>query len=751
LATVAEVLDPSGFAPGLRFGPFRLVRMLGAGGCAQVWLAVEEGPQGFRKRVALKVVEGQGAEARTVFQTLVNEARVGGHLKHPNIVDLYRIGEVRGAWYIAMEYIEGSDLSVLLTRVRAMELALPTSIVAEIGLRIAQALDYAHNATDEEGRPLRLVHRDLKPANVMVSRGGIVKVADFGIAKATTNMKSTTVGHLKGTPCYMAPEVWRGSREFKPRMDLFSVGSMLWEMCSGARLAQGTNLAAVAGRLMFGDAREEAEVVAEHHPEMVELLTGLLQRKPRKRIQSAAEVVTELRRVLRKVARPGELDLYLSLIERGGLPMDERCATSHTLATPFEVDASWSAVFSVARGEPVMARGTLQFEAPELDFDDSMDSADSGTMLHPASRPALVSTDDVFMDQLPDLGGTHPDASPVDEFDDADELPQSFFGGLARVAAGGLVTELKGVVANSAATSNDGILESAAAAESVDPAAETGFAPAVEEAVPEADAALASEAAAEISDRSIEDADLAVSPSTHIGSSSRNRWIGAVAAVVLMIGVVAVSSTDRPADPGAEAPTSAKVEAVGLHPEVAEAPDVVAIAEAAVAEEAAVEELAAVSEADEPTVAQTVEEQPTDPRVEPTPLPTVEKKSTARALETAAPKKVRAPIEQPAPKVPAAVAATDIAPATGEGCVVFQSNPPGAEVSIDGTKAGFYARSGNGSMQRFPAGTIDVTMGQGSRTVSETVRVRAGQRVAISCSLSDPMDCRVGRARGSCE
>ena len=157
-----------------------------------------------------------------------------------------------------MEYVEGMPLDVLITTAKKLGVTIPRSIILDLGIQIASALEYAHSATDEEGRPLGIVHRDLKPANVMLARRGGVKVMDFGIAKAASNVDATATGSLKGTPAYVAPEVWGGSREFLPRVDLFALGCMLWELTMLRRLLDGEDLASLAGAAVLGTAEADA-------------------------------------------------------------------------------------------------------------------------------------------------------------------------------------------------------------------------------------------------------------------------------------------------------------------------------------------------------------------------------------------------------------------------------------------------------------------------------------------------------------
>ncbi len=347
------------FEPGARLGAYRLERLIGIGGFAQVWLALEEGPHGFAKRVALKIIGGR----KKAIASLINEARVGGQLRHPNIVDIYRIAEEGDVWYVAMEYVEGGDLAGLLLRVREAGLLFPPSVVTEVGLRIARALHYAHNARDHGGQPLDLVHRDLKPANVLVSREGEVKVTDFGIAKAAVSLDTTGAGQLKGTPCYMAPEVLGGERVFRPRVDLFALGAMLWEMTTGDRLFGVGSAVSMAAHVMFGDAHRDAGRVEPLFPELVPLLRSLLQRAPERRTQSAGEVVDELRAIADRLDAPGDLALYLRLLDIGVLPRTSRSDRAGTLTLPETGDRSWSRLFQLVRGEQIAMQDTISWEA----------------------------------------------------------------------------------------------------------------------------------------------------------------------------------------------------------------------------------------------------------------------------------------------------------------------------------------------------------------------------------------------------
>jgi serine/threonine protein kinase len=188
------------FAIGRRLGRFRLLRQLGVGSFGEVWLALDEGEEGlgFRKYVALKIL-GHNQDAERL-DALVNEARICGQLKHPNVVDVYGVVQRRGRVFIVMEYIQGETLGAMWADLRSVGLRFPRTIITDVGIALCEALHHAWTATDLSGQPLRLVHRDLKPANVMIADRGAVKVGDFGIARAAFQVRTTMMGELKGTP-----------------------------------------------------------------------------------------------------------------------------------------------------------------------------------------------------------------------------------------------------------------------------------------------------------------------------------------------------------------------------------------------------------------------------------------------------------------------------------------------------------------------------------------------------------------------
>lgn len=212
------------------FGRYLLRRRLGSGGMAEVYLAEMTGTAGFQRLVALKRILPHLGDDEEFIDSFISEARLGGSLNHPNIVQTLELGREAGQYFLAMEFVDGMTLAQLLRARRERGEALPLSIALEIASRLCEALQYAHTATDVRGTPLRMIHRDLKPDNVLLGRHGEVKLTDFGVAKASTARRQTLDSSVvKGTVAYMSPEQAHGF-ELDPRSDLYSLGSILYEM-----------------------------------------------------------------------------------------------------------------------------------------------------------------------------------------------------------------------------------------------------------------------------------------------------------------------------------------------------------------------------------------------------------------------------------------------------------------------------------------------------------------------------------------
>jgi len=310
-----DLLLPEHFP--VAFGRYRLLGLLGEGGMARVFRAELLGDEGFRKPTAVKVIHAAvAARGESLKRSLINEARTGGLLHHPNIVDTYDFGEVAGLPYIAMELVRGVMLDDALAQ-GAME----PSLMLSAARQICAGLEHAHNLEVDQ-HVVEVVHRDLKPSNIILSRDGLAKVMDFGIAKATTNAYSTTeTGMTKGTPAYMSPEQAAGS-ELDGRSDLFAFGAILFEMATGERFFQGETLmslllSVVKVEEMITDEARMATVDAAV-PGLADIVRGCLRLDPADRWPDAHTVEGKLIALERATPRGVGLRSYVRGMMKAG-------------------------------------------------------------------------------------------------------------------------------------------------------------------------------------------------------------------------------------------------------------------------------------------------------------------------------------------------------------------------------------------------------------------------------------------------
>ncbi len=211
-------------------GTFRLVRKIAVGGMATVYEAEQLGPAGFAKRIALKVIHPQYAKQKEWLQLFIDEAKLSANLMHGNIVQIYQLGEVAGEYFIAMEFIQGPTLRLVIDRHWELGQRIPLPLAAYVASRVCRALDFAHNFVAPDKRRLDIVHRDVSPGNVMASWDGHIKLADFGIAKARTSIDPAAGRQfLMGKKHYMSPEQILGL-SVDARSDVFAVGVVLYEL-----------------------------------------------------------------------------------------------------------------------------------------------------------------------------------------------------------------------------------------------------------------------------------------------------------------------------------------------------------------------------------------------------------------------------------------------------------------------------------------------------------------------------------------
>ena len=275
-------------------GRYTLTGILGEGGMARVFRAKMEGALGFRKPAAVKVVlPAMGTKSEGLRQQLIQEARLGGLLNHPNVVQTFDCGELEGFPYIAMELVEGCGLDDLVDEAGP----LPPAAVLDVAIQVARGLHHAHVAK-HEGKPLAIIHRDVKPSNVLLREDGVVKVMDFGIAKVQMeDALSTATGMTKGTPSYMSPEQL-AAETLDGRTDLFALGAVLYYALTGKTLFTGSSLTEVMLRIIQVDETlKNAGVLAQVDqklPGFGAVLGRLLVKDRDARYTSAAELEEEL-------------------------------------------------------------------------------------------------------------------------------------------------------------------------------------------------------------------------------------------------------------------------------------------------------------------------------------------------------------------------------------------------------------------------------------------------------------------------
>ncbi len=284
----------------ISFGRYKLIRRIGAGGMGEVFLAREEsGPQ--PRACVVKKILSNLSENRAFVGRFLDESKVVVRLKHPNIARVYAMGEVKGEYFLAMEYVQGKTISRFTKRLRERKREMPLGLIFLLGERICQGLGYAHDAQDENGAPIHLVHRDLSPANVCISYRGEVKIIDFGAAQSTLKEEQTAPRVVIGNLTYMAPEQAK-KQHVDRRADVYSVGVMLWELLAGHALPQKGD-PIERWRKAANPAWEPPSMFRGNLPPEVDLaILKALRKEPEDRYANAIQLGAELQRLRKKYA-----------------------------------------------------------------------------------------------------------------------------------------------------------------------------------------------------------------------------------------------------------------------------------------------------------------------------------------------------------------------------------------------------------------------------------------------------------------
>ena len=205
---------------------------------AEVFKGESLSVQGFKKQVAIKRVLPHLAQNKNFISMFLDEARLGARLTHANIVTVFDIGAADNTFFIVMEFVDGCNLKTIIETYRQSGKRLGVKEALYIAMQALNGLSFAHELTDDDGKELHIVHRDISPPNILLSKRGEVKVTDFGLAKATTQLEKTDPGVVKGKFSYLSPEAAFG-QPVDARTDVFALGIVVWEMLAGRRLFLG--------------------------------------------------------------------------------------------------------------------------------------------------------------------------------------------------------------------------------------------------------------------------------------------------------------------------------------------------------------------------------------------------------------------------------------------------------------------------------------------------------------------------------
>ncbi|MEE2789112.1 MAG: protein kinase [Myxococcota bacterium] len=271
-----------------QLGPYELIRRIGIGGMAEIYLAKTTGIGGFEKYLALKVIHPKFVEDQDFIDMLIDEAKIAVQLTHTNVGQIFDLGCIDETYFIAMEYVDGKDLYQLTVHCADQGIQIPFDVVAFIGKEIASGLHYAHGKADAQGHPLNLIHRDVSPQNVLLSYEGQVKIVDFGIAKATQRRQQTESGVIKGKFHYMAPEqAWGDALD--GRSDVFSAGICLYEMVAGEMLYHEERALVLLDKVRKADIPNLREKRPDIPPQLEAIIAKALARDRDDRFKSAGE------------------------------------------------------------------------------------------------------------------------------------------------------------------------------------------------------------------------------------------------------------------------------------------------------------------------------------------------------------------------------------------------------------------------------------------------------------------------------
>jgi len=284
--------------PGQELGRYELLMPIAKGGMAMVWAARLKGTRGFQKLVAIKTMLPAMIDEPSFEKMFLDEASLASQVRHPHVVETLDLGEQDRILYLVMEWVDGEPLNVIM-HYAVKRGGIPQAIAVAIMLQALRGLHAAHELKDETGALVGLVHRDVTPQNVLVSYDGVVKLVDFGVAKATSRLSAETeAGQLKGKIAYMSPEQLKGE-PIDRRTDIFAVGILLYMLTTGTHPFKGDEQAETVQNITSPEpAKAPHRLVHGYNPALETVVMQAIAKDPAKRFASANDMFKALRGVV---------------------------------------------------------------------------------------------------------------------------------------------------------------------------------------------------------------------------------------------------------------------------------------------------------------------------------------------------------------------------------------------------------------------------------------------------------------------
>lgn len=281
---------------------YRVLRKIAHGGMAEIFTALQIGAEGFEKPVVLKRILPALSSDPAFVRMLVDEAHIVSSLNHSHLVQVLDLGKAEDQFFLVLEFVDGWSLEQVRRRARKARMKLPLPLALYVVSALCRGLDYVHRRT-RNGKPLNIVHRDVTPQNVLLSREGEVKLADFGIAKASGRREKSATGVIKGKFAYMSPEQSIGA-ELDARSDLFSVGTMLYLLTTGQKPFDAPTDLDVLMQVRKARYEKPSTLVRDFNPDVERFIARALRADRARRWQSAEQMADRLDAILVKLGQP---------------------------------------------------------------------------------------------------------------------------------------------------------------------------------------------------------------------------------------------------------------------------------------------------------------------------------------------------------------------------------------------------------------------------------------------------------------